>query len=71
VPSSSETGNFKAYFSGHYQKYGIYVQAACDYKCRFVYAALPATNEIAALRKAQFNQMIQKLPLGRFVIGDN
>ena len=51
VPSSSETGNVKAYFSGHYQTYGINVQAACDYKCRFVYAALAASrgaNDIAA-----------------------
>jgi len=30
VPSSSETGNVKAYFSGSYQTYGINVQAACD-----------------------------------------
>ena len=27
VPSSSETDNLKAYFSGHYQTYGINVQA--------------------------------------------
>ena len=27
VPSSIETGNVKAYFSGHYQTYGINVQA--------------------------------------------
>jgi len=36
VPSSTETGNVEAYFSGHYQTYGINVQAACDHKCRFV-----------------------------------
>ena len=40
VPSSSETGNVKACFSFHYQTYGINVQAACDYKSRFVSAAL-------------------------------
>jgi len=33
VPSSSETGNVKAYVSGHYQTYRINVQAACDFKC--------------------------------------
>ena len=33
VPSRSETGNFKTYFSGHYQTYGINVQAACDHEC--------------------------------------
>jgi len=51
VPSSSETGNVKAYFSGHYHTYGINVQAACNHKCRFVYSALAApgrANDIAA-----------------------
>jgi len=74
VPSKNETGNVKAYFSGHYQTYGINVQAACDHKCRFVYAALAepgGANDIAAYRKIQFSQMVQKLPLKKFVIGDN
>jgi len=53
VPSRSEIGNIKAYFSGHYQTHGINVQAACDHECRFVYAALTArggANDIAAFR---------------------
>ena len=33
---------FQDRFLGHNQIYGINVQAACDYKCRFVYAALEA-----------------------------
>jgi len=61
VPKSSETRNAKAYFSGHYQTYGINVQAACAHKCRFVYAALAApvgANDIAAFKKTQHSQMI-------------
>jgi len=56
VPSSTETGNVKAYFSGYYQTYGINVQAACDHKCRFVYAAVATpggANDIAAIRKSK------------------
>jgi len=74
VPSRTETGNVKAYFSGHYQTYGINVQAACDYKCRFVYAATAApggANDIAAFRKIGLCEMIQKLPPKKFVVGDN
>jgi len=74
VPSSNETGNGKAYFSGHYHTYRINVQAACDHKCRFVYAAVAApggANDIAAFRKIQLSQMIQKLPPRKFVVGDN
>ena len=74
VPSSNETGNVKAYYSGHYQTYGINVQAACDYKCRFVYVAVAApggTKDIAAFRKTGLCQMIQKLPPRKFFVGDS
>ena len=74
VPSSKETGNVKAYFSGHYQAYGINVQAACDHKCRFVYVCVAApggVNDISAFRKTKLPQMIRNLPPGKFVAGDN
>ena len=74
TPSSNETGNVKAYFSGHYQAYGINVRAACDSRCRFVYAALASpggTNDIAAFRKTTLAQLIEKLPLGKHVIAGN
>jgi DDE superfamily endonuclease len=74
TPSSKETGNVKAYFSGHYQDYGINVQAACDSRCRFVFVQLAApggVNDIAAFRKSHLRQMIDNLPLGYYVIGDN
>jgi len=74
VPAKAETGNVKAYFSGHYQTYGINVQTACDHQCRFKYAALAApggANDIAAYRKTRFNEMGQNLPIRKFVIGNN
>ncbi|MBV5267579.1 MAG: transposase family protein, partial [Burkholderiaceae bacterium] len=74
TPASKETGNVKAYFSGHYQDYGINVQAACDSECRFVYATLAApggANDIAAYRKTSLARKIESLPLGKFVVGDN
>jgi hypothetical protein len=74
TPRRSETGNVKAYFSGHYQDYGINVQAVCDSNCRFIYAALAApggANDIAAYRSITLPEMIEKLPLGNYVLGDN
>ena len=74
TPRKDETGNVKAYFSGHYQTYGINVQAACDSQCRFIYAALAApggANDIAAFRKTTLFEMVQRLPLGKYIIGDN
>jgi hypothetical protein len=35
VPSSSDMMNVSSYFSGHYQSYGVNVQATCDVDCRF------------------------------------
>jgi len=41
---------------------------------QIVYAALAApggTNDIAAYRKTRFNEMVQNLPIRKFVIGEN
>jgi hypothetical protein len=35
LPTSSVVENVKSYFSGHYQTYGIIIQAICDHICRF------------------------------------
>ena len=75
TPSSSETGNVvKAFFSGHYQAYGINVQAACDSRCRFVSVCIAApggSNDIAAFRKTPLAATVTKLPLGKYIVGDN
>jgi DDE superfamily endonuclease len=74
TPNPNETGNVKAYFSGHYQQYGINVQAICDHHCRFTHVSIAApggTNDIAAYRKTTLPDIIEKLPRGYFVIGDN
>ena len=74
TPAANETANVKSYFSGHYQDYGINVQAACDSESRFVYAALKApggTNDIVAYRKSTLPKYIESLPLGTYAIGDN
>ena len=74
TPASSETGNVKADFSGHYQAYGINVQAACDSRCRFVSVCIAAPggcNDIAAYRKTPLAASVTKLALGKYIIGDN
>jgi len=74
TPSSQETGNVMAYYSGHYADYGINVQAACDSECRFVYVSVSApggTSDIVALRKTSLCQIIEDLPIGKYVLADN
>jgi DDE superfamily endonuclease len=37
TPSAKVVGNVKAYFSGHYKRMSINIQAVCDCHCRFLY----------------------------------
>ena len=37
TPPKKEVHNVKSYFSGHYQTYGINIQAVCDHNCRFLF----------------------------------
>jgi hypothetical protein len=40
TPSREDAGNVRSFFSGHYQCYGINIQAVCDSNCMFTYFAL-------------------------------
>eukprot|EP00186_Timspurckia_oligopyrenoides_P001328 CAMPEP_0182451238 /NCGR_PEP_ID=MMETSP1172-20130603/43609_1 /TAXON_ID=708627 /ORGANISM="Timspurckia oligopyrenoides, Strain CCMP3278" /LENGTH=363 /DNA_ID=CAMNT_0024648991 /DNA_START=1602 /DNA_END=2693 /DNA_ORIENTATION=+ len=74
TPSRSETANVRSYFSGHYQLYGINIQAACDSRSRFLEVCVAApggTNDIAAYRKTNLKRFVDNLPVGKYVIGDN
>lgn len=73
-PTKNETDNAKAYFSGHKNHFGINIQAACDAKYRFisVCAASPgSSNDIMAYRRDPLSDYIEKLPKGKYFIGDN
>ena len=37
TPSKKEAKNVRSFFSGHYQTYGMNIQAACDHLCRFTF----------------------------------
>ena len=67
-------GNVKAYFSGHYQCYGVNIQGVCDSKCRFTFLAAAApggANDIVAFRRCKLQEKINSLPVGQYVVGDN
>lgn len=54
VPPSSIAGNVHSFFSGHYQRYGVNVQAIVDHLGRFIYIAVAAPGsqaDITALRR--------------------
>ena len=63
------------YFSGHYQQYGLNIQAICDAKLRFIYFCVAApgkTNDSRAFIRCEFLQhWLQNLPEQYFLVGDN
>ena len=74
APSLKQAKNPKAYYSGHYQDYGMNIQAICDSQCRFTYASVAAPggwNDLAVYRNSSIAQQIEKLPLGKYIVADN
>ena len=74
VPSSKETPNVTACFSGHYQCYGLNVQAACDADCRFTALSVMCpggTGDSKALHGSALYEIIENLPITFYVVGDN
>lgn len=73
TPSKKEAGNVRSYFSGHYQHYGVNIQAACDHLCRFVFIAVAApgvTGDRDALVECRLAEFIEDLPGLFTAIGD-
>lgn len=75
-PIESEVKNKVDYYSGHYQKFGVNVQAICDARLRFLYFAVAApgrTNDARAFLKCNKLQLwLQSLQnTDYFIIGNN
>ena len=73
VPNAKEVGNVKSYFSGHYQCYGVNVQAVTDHHSRlifFAFASPGVTADRDAVRHCGLDHLINSLPFGLCLIGD-
>ena len=79
LPSTSDelknATNQTDFFSGHYQRYGLNVQAVCDSKLRFIYLSINSpgkTNDARAFQRCDsLQEWLDKLPEQYFLIGDN
>ena len=74
VPAGDEAGNIRSFFSGHYQCYGLNVQACCDSSCKFIHVSITSpggTNDVRAFAKSKLSQLIKNLPMGLYLVGDN
>jgi hypothetical protein len=57
-PSKKEEPNQNSFFSGHYQCFGINVQAMCDGNCQFTYVNIASpggNNDILAYRRSKIS----------------
>jgi DDE superfamily endonuclease len=73
TPTKEDVGNVRSYFSGHYQCYGVNVQAASDHHSRFVFLAFASPGVTAdryAIRHCNLHGLIEELPFGICCIGD-
>jgi hypothetical protein len=74
VPPSTVVGNVRSYFSGHYQRYGLNIQAVTDHLGRFIFMAVAAPGsqgDINALARTSLPAILDTLQFGYFIIGDN
>ena len=75
APSKKEVqGNVTAYYSGHYESYGLNCQAACDVHLRFLWFGVVGpgkTNDnVAFPRCGELYKTVMDLPFGLFFVGD-
>ena len=73
APSRKDVENVRAFFSGHYQTYGVNVQASCDHNCRFGFIGVAGPGVMGdreALNQVSIGKMIENLRGVYCVIGD-
>jgi hypothetical protein len=73
TPSKKEAKNVRSFFSGHYQTYGINVQASCDHNCKFTFIGVAGPGVLGdreAIRQIPLFDLIEKLPGLFCAIGD-
>jgi hypothetical protein len=73
-PGKNETNKPRDYKSGHYKRYGLNAQVVCDRHLRILFASIMCpgkTNDVNAYRHSKIAELIESLPVGYFVVGDN
>jgi len=77
TPLNNAVGNVSSFFSGHYQCYGLNVQAICDHHCHFLYIAILGPgimNDNQAYKVKvggiSLSDLIERLPRGFYVVAN-
>jgi hypothetical protein len=73
TPSKEEAKNVRSFFSGHYQAYGVNVQATADHHCRFTFIGVAGPGVMfdrEAITQTPLDRLIASLPGDFCVITD-
>jgi hypothetical protein len=73
TPPKKEAKNVQSFFSGHYQSYGVNIQAACDHNCRFQFIGVGGPGVMSdrdAINESGLSELINNLPGMYCAIGD-
>jgi hypothetical protein len=65
--------NVMRYYSGHYERFGLNVQAVVNHRCQFLFfsvAAAGGTNDAAAYRLTSLPQLVGNLPSPFYIVAD-
>jgi hypothetical protein len=73
TPSKKDAKNVRSFYSGHYQTYGVNVQASCNHNCKFSFIGVAGPGVLGdreALQQVSLGSLIEKLPGLFCAIGD-
>lgn len=73
VPSKTVVGNVSSYYSGHYARYGLNVQAICNSHCRFTFLSAQSpgsVNDRVAYEHCKVSNIVESLPYDFAVVAD-
>jgi hypothetical protein len=73
TPPKKEAKNVQSFFSGHYQSYGINIQAACDHNCHFHFIGVGGPGVMCdrdAINESGLGELINNFPGMYCAIGD-
>ena len=66
TPWKSHAKNVRSYFSGHYQKYGINIQARCNAHCCFTFLGIGGpgvTKDRNGIKESGLFDKVENLPM--------
>ena len=73
TPSKKEVHNVQLYFSGHYQTYGVNIQAVCDHNCHFLFIGVTGPGVMGdrqAIHECGLSRLVESTRGVLYCIGD-